>query len=125
MRQKVLSSAYLRALKDPFPPARQAAILAMAATHNFFTLRESASRLLPALCNMSMDPEKIVRDQVIYLTSLCLENSLFNLSIMMLITINTALRNLVQIFTIYCFFCPLFVCKYITAFSQATQSDCS
>ena len=64
VRQKVLSSAYLRALKDPFPPARQAGILAMAATHNFFTLQESAQRLLPALCSMSLDPEKSVRDQV-------------------------------------------------------------
>ena len=64
MRQKVLSSAYLRAFKDPFPPARQAGILAMAATHNFFTLRESATRLLPALCSMTMDPDKGCRDQV-------------------------------------------------------------
>ena len=64
MRQKVLSSAYLRSLKDPFPPARQAGILAMAATHNFFTLQESAQRLLPALCHMTLDPEKSVREPV-------------------------------------------------------------
>ncbi|ESO10592.1 hypothetical protein HELRODRAFT_72072 [Helobdella robusta] len=64
VRQRVLSSAFLRALKDPFPPARQAGILAMSATHNFFTLQESSQRLLPALCQMSMDPDKTVRDQV-------------------------------------------------------------
>jgi SCY1-like protein 1 len=51
-------------MKDPFPPARQAGIVAMAATHNFFTLREGATRLLPALCSMTLDPEKMVRDQV-------------------------------------------------------------
>lgn len=64
MRQKVLCSAYLRAMKDPFPPARQAGIVAMAATHNFFTLKESATRLLPALCIATLDPDKTVRDQV-------------------------------------------------------------
>ncbi|KAK2145585.1 hypothetical protein LSH36_670g00043 [Paralvinella palmiformis] len=63
MRQKVLCSAYLRAMKDPFPPARQAGIVAMAATHNFFTLKESATRLLPALCIATLDPDKTVRDQ--------------------------------------------------------------
>jgi SCY1-like protein 1 len=64
IRQKVLSSAYMRALKDPFPPARQAGILAMAATHGYFTLAECAHRILPALCALTTDPEKGVRDQV-------------------------------------------------------------
>jgi SCY1-like protein 1 len=50
-------------MKDPFPPARQAGILAMAATHNYFTLAESAQKLLPSLCFLTMDPEKTVRDQ--------------------------------------------------------------
>ncbi|ELT98079.1 hypothetical protein CAPTEDRAFT_223847 [Capitella teleta] len=63
VRQKCLSSAYLRAIKDPFPPARQAGILAMAATHQFFTLHESSIRLLPALCGLTLDPDKGVRDQ--------------------------------------------------------------
>ena len=63
MRQRVLSSAYMRAMKDPFPPARQAGILAMAATHNYFTLAESAQKLLPALCFLTTDPDKGVRDQ--------------------------------------------------------------
>lgn len=74
VRQKCISSAYLRAIKDPFPPARQAGILAMAATHNFFTLQESACRLLPALCGLTMDPDKGVRDQVVF-QSLTLQNS--------------------------------------------------
>ena len=51
-------------MKDPFPPARQAGILAIAASHQYFTLQESACRLLPALCAMTIDPEKLVRDQV-------------------------------------------------------------
>ncbi|XP_013417259.1 N-terminal kinase-like protein isoform X2 [Lingula anatina] len=63
IRQKVLPSAFLRALKDPFGPSRQAGILAMAACHNFFSLKDSATRLLPALCVSAVDPEKGVRDQ--------------------------------------------------------------
>jgi len=53
----------MRAMKDPFPPARQAGILAMAATHNYFTLADSAQKLLPALCLLTTDPDKGVRDQ--------------------------------------------------------------
>ncbi|KAK3092649.1 hypothetical protein FSP39_005381 [Pinctada imbricata] len=63
VRQKMISSAFLRAMKDPFPPARQAGILGMATTQNFFTLNEIAHRLLPALCTMTRDPESTVREQ--------------------------------------------------------------
>jgi len=63
VRQRVLASAYMRAMKDPFPPARQAGILAMAATHNYFTLADSAQKLLPALCCLTTDADKGVRDQ--------------------------------------------------------------
>ena len=64
IRQKILCSAFLRSLKDPFPPARQGGVLAMAATQNLYSLKEVATRLLPALCCMTMDTEKGVRDQV-------------------------------------------------------------
>lgn len=69
VRQKIICSAFLRALKDPFPPARQAGILAMAATQNYYSLSEVATRLLPALSVMTMDPDKGVREQVSLLTS--------------------------------------------------------
>ena len=59
-----MCSAFLRALKDPFPPARQAGILAMAATQNYYSLLEVATRLLPALTLMTLDQDKGVRDQV-------------------------------------------------------------
>ncbi|RUS84598.1 hypothetical protein EGW08_007625 [Elysia chlorotica] len=62
-RQKILCSAFMRALKDPFPPARQAGILGIAATQNFYSLTEVANRLLPALCCSTRDPDKGVRDQ--------------------------------------------------------------
>ncbi|XP_059154679.1 N-terminal kinase-like protein [Physella acuta] len=63
IRQKILCSAFMRAMKDPFPPARQAGILGIAATQNFYSLSEVASKLLPSLCMLTRDPEKTVRDQ--------------------------------------------------------------
>ncbi|GAB1599861.1 N-terminal kinase-like protein [Argonauta hians] len=63
IRQKIICSAFLRALKDPFPPARQAGILAMAATQNYYGLSEVAMRLIPALSVLTLDPNKSVRDQ--------------------------------------------------------------
>lgn len=50
-------------MRDPFPPARISAILALCATQNFYSLRECATRVMPALCHLTMDPEKSVRDQ--------------------------------------------------------------
>lgn len=64
IRQKIICSAFLRALKDPFPPARQAGILAMAATQNYYSLSEIAMRLIPALSVLTLDSNKSVRDQV-------------------------------------------------------------
>ncbi|KAJ2944793.1 hypothetical protein O0L34_g1683 [Tuta absoluta] len=62
IRQKVLVSAFVRATKDAFPPARQAGVLALAATQQYFLLNEVALRVLPALCPLTADPEKQVRD---------------------------------------------------------------
>lgn len=64
IRQKVLISAFIRAMRDPFPPARNAGVLAMAATQQYFLLSEVATRILPALCQLTMDSEKSVRDSV-------------------------------------------------------------
>lgn len=49
-------------MRDPFPPARVAGILALAATQQYFLLNEVANRILPALCPLTADPEKTVRD---------------------------------------------------------------
>ncbi|GFG41089.1 hypothetical protein Cfor_03132, partial [Coptotermes formosanus] len=64
IRQKVLISAFIRAMRDPFPPARSAGVLALAATQQYFLLSEVAIRILPALCQLTVDPEKPVRDNV-------------------------------------------------------------
>ncbi|KAI1898662.1 hypothetical protein AGOR_G00074690 [Albula goreensis] len=62
-RQRVLISAFSRATKDPFPASRAAGVLGFAATHNFYSMAESAARVLPTLCALTMDPDKSVRDQ--------------------------------------------------------------
>ncbi len=56
-------TAFLRGLKDPFPPARIAAIGAMGATHSFYSTGDLSSRILPAVCTLTVDKEKEVRDQ--------------------------------------------------------------
>ncbi|TRY54697.1 hypothetical protein DNTS_031232 [Danionella cerebrum] len=63
MRQRVLISAFSRATKDPFPASRAAGVLGFAATHQYYSMAESASRILPTLCTLTIDPDKNVRDQ--------------------------------------------------------------
>ncbi|KAG8182070.1 hypothetical protein JTE90_008606 [Oedothorax gibbosus] len=62
-RKKVLISAFLRALRDPFPPARTAAILALSATEHYYSINDCATKVLPALCHFTVDPEKSIREQ--------------------------------------------------------------
>ncbi|KAL6714981.1 Nuclear aminoacylation-dependent tRNA export pathway component [Lecanora helva] len=62
-RQKVLVAAFARSLRDPFVHARNAALLALAATSDLFSEDDSASKILPALCPSLVDKEKLVRDQ--------------------------------------------------------------
>ncbi|XP_071948081.1 N-terminal kinase-like protein isoform X3 [Antedon mediterranea] len=62
-RQKILLSAFTRAMKDPFPPSRIAGVMALHATHNFFSLKDTSLRILPAMCALTVDPDKNVRDQ--------------------------------------------------------------
>ena len=62
IRQKVLIGAFIRGTRDPFPPARTASILALAATQQYFLLQEVANRILPALCPLTTDVDKGVRD---------------------------------------------------------------
>ena len=68
-RQKVLIPAFLRSLRDPFPPGRSAGILALAATQDFFSLQDIATKVLPSLCSATIDAEKGVRDNVSILPS--------------------------------------------------------
>ena len=60
----MLIPAFLRALRDPFPPARTAGVMGFLASAEYFSLKESSAKILPALCTLTMDPERKVRDQV-------------------------------------------------------------
>lgn len=62
-RSKVLIAAFTRSLRDPFVHARNAALLALAATSDAFTEDDCAQRILPAVCPCLIDKEKLVRDQ--------------------------------------------------------------
>uniref|UniRef100_A0A0N5AYC8 N-terminal kinase-like protein n=1 Tax=Syphacia muris TaxID=451379 RepID=A0A0N5AYC8_9BILA len=62
-RQRILIAAFTRAMKDPFPPSRIAAVLALSATQQYYSLVEVANKILPALSPLTCDPEKQVRSQ--------------------------------------------------------------
>jgi SCY1-like protein 1 len=62
-RSKVLVAAFTRSLRDPFVHARNAALMALAATADVFNEDDCANRILPALCPILIDKEKLVRDQ--------------------------------------------------------------
>ncbi|KAL5598921.1 hypothetical protein BROUX41_003758 [Berkeleyomyces rouxiae] len=62
-RSKVLLAAYGRSLRDPFVHARNAALMAFAATNEYFTDEECAARIIPAISPLLIDKEKIIRDQ--------------------------------------------------------------
>ena len=50
-------------MRDPYPLARLSGIVALANTDRFYTLRDIASKVLPNLCMLTIDPEKDVRDE--------------------------------------------------------------
>ena len=62
-RSKVLIAAFARSLRDPFVHARNAALLALAVTSEYFTEEDCAGRLLPVVCPLLIDKEKLIRDQ--------------------------------------------------------------
>jgi SCY1-like protein 1 len=62
-RAKVLSAAFARSLRDPFVHARNAALMALAATADLFSEDDCATKLLPIMCPSLVDKEKMIRDQ--------------------------------------------------------------
>ena len=63
-QQRVLASAFLRSLKDPFPPSRTAGLNGLAVTSSCYTPQDMANKILPGLSPTLVDPEKTVRDKV-------------------------------------------------------------
>lgn len=62
-RAKVLSAAFSRSLRDPFVHARNAALLALAATADIFSEEDCAAKMLPAICPSLIDKERTIRTQ--------------------------------------------------------------
>lgn len=62
-RSKVLIAAFSRSLRDPFVHARNAALMALAATADSFTDEDAATKIMPAISPLLLDKEKLVRDQ--------------------------------------------------------------
>lgn len=62
-RSKVLIAAFTRSLRDPFVHARNAALMALAVTSDAFSDDDCANRILPGLCPLLIDKEKLIRDQ--------------------------------------------------------------
>ncbi|KAI0134320.1 armadillo-type protein [Xylariales sp. AK1849] len=62
-RPKVLVAAFTRSLRDPFVHARNASLMALAATVDFFTDEDCAAKIMPVICPALIDKEKLVRDQ--------------------------------------------------------------
>lgn len=61
-RSKVLIAAFTRSLRDPFVHARNASMMALGATVDVFSDDDCAQRILPSLCPLLVDKEKLVRD---------------------------------------------------------------
>lgn len=61
-RAKVLIPAFLRALKDPFPPARAAGVNAILLTSDYYNMKDVATRVLPAVSPLLVDGAEDVRN---------------------------------------------------------------
>ncbi|KAK7278283.1 hypothetical protein RJT34_23309 [Clitoria ternatea] len=61
-RKRVLINAFtVRALRDTFPPARGAGIMALCATSSYYDITEIATRILPNVVVLTIDPDSDVR----------------------------------------------------------------
>jgi len=59
--KRVLLNAFTRALRDPFPPARAAGLLALQATIMHYDASEGALRVLPSVAPLTVDADAAVR----------------------------------------------------------------
>ncbi|XP_014514566.1 N-terminal kinase-like protein [Vigna radiata var. radiata] len=63
-RKRVLINAFtVRALRDTFPPARGAGIMALCATSSYYDITEIATRILPNVVVLTIDPDNDVRSK--------------------------------------------------------------
>ncbi|CAG8582471.1 14725_t:CDS:2 [Funneliformis mosseae] len=62
-KKKVLVPAFTRTLRDPFPHARVASLMALAATSEYYDATDCATKLLPCVSLVLVDKERPVRTQ--------------------------------------------------------------
>ncbi|KAF3452441.1 hypothetical protein FNV43_RR02874 [Rhamnella rubrinervis] len=63
-RKRVLINAFtVRALRDTFSPARGAGIMALCATSSYYDMTEIATRILPNVVVLTIDPDSDVRSK--------------------------------------------------------------
>ncbi|XP_024030972.1 N-terminal kinase-like protein isoform X2 [Morus notabilis] len=63
-RKRVLINAFtVRALRDTFSPARGAGIMALCATGSYYDINEIATRILPNVVVLTIDPDSDVRSK--------------------------------------------------------------
>nr|CAD1829532.1 unnamed protein product [Ananas comosus var. bracteatus] len=61
-RKRVLINAFtVRALRDTFPPARAAGLMALSITSSYYDMTEVATRILPNVVVLTIDPDGDVR----------------------------------------------------------------
>ena len=60
----MLSSAFLRGIRDPFVPAKMAALGGLCATSSLYTPSDMATKIIPAVSVVLIDPNKDVRERV-------------------------------------------------------------
>ncbi|KAK7356777.1 hypothetical protein VNO80_16053 [Phaseolus coccineus] len=66
-RKRVLINAFtVRALRDTFPPARGAGIMALCATGSYYDITEIATRILPNIVVLTIDPDSDVRSKAFH-----------------------------------------------------------
>lgn len=61
IQQTVILPSFLRMFRDPFPPARLAAIAGITANEKLFNTKDCATKIMPALCQMCIDLDPNVR----------------------------------------------------------------
>jgi SCY1-like protein 1 len=72
--KRVLLNAFTRSLKDAFPPARLAGLMALEHTPQYYDPAEVSQRLIPALSPLLTDNEKDVRVKAFSIMSLYVDN---------------------------------------------------
>lgn len=70
--KRVLLNAFTRALRDSFPPARSAGLLALKATMAHYDGQEVAMRLLPSVSPLAVDADAEVRTAALDLIDVCI-----------------------------------------------------